>query len=318
MYYSVRHVTRFRYSEPVTESAMQVRMEPRSDGAQRCLGFELRTSPKSAISTFTDHLGNRVHAFDVPDRHSHLTIRAQSQVEILPASPLPDTLDEGSWGDLDAMTATDEHWDLLVPSEYAHPTDRLRVLAKELRVSRGHDPLTTLRDITAAIHDSFEYDTGSTDVDSPIDEALASRHGVCQDFSHIMIALVRQLAIPCRYVSGYLFHTTKDHDRSPIDASHAWIEALIPTLGWVGFDPTNNLLVTDRHIRVAVGRDYADVPPTRGVFKGRSETELAVSVRVSPSEAPQSEEADDDVEPIFRRTNELDQLSDGELREQPQ
>ncbi|WP_255603911.1 transglutaminase family protein [Oscillochloris sp. ZM17-4] len=132
---------------------------------------------------------------------------------------------------------------------------------------------------------TFAYAPQTTTVDSPIDEALAKRKGVCQDFAHIMIALVRPLGIPCRYVSGYLYHRVEDHDRSERDASHAWVEALLPGLGWVGFDPTNNLIARDRHIRVAVGRDYADVPPTKGVYRGRAESSLEVGVKVVPTEA---------------------------------
>jgi transglutaminase-like putative cysteine protease len=127
-------------------------------------------------------------------------------------------------------------------------------------------------------------------VDSPIDDALRARRGVCQDFAHIMIALVRQLKIPARYVSGYLFHGDKAKDRSPSGATHAWIEAYLGEAGWVAFDPTNNLLGSERHIHVAVGRDYADVPPTRGVYKGEAESELSVRVMVAPVDAPQPEE----------------------------
>ena len=121
------------------------------------------------------------------------------------------------------------------------------------------------------------------------DHALSMRQEVCQDFTHIMIALVRQLRVPCRYVSGYLYHRSNGPDRSAEDAMHAWVEAYLPGLGWVGFDPTNNVLTGDRHIRVAVGRDYADVPPTRGVFKGNGDSELCVAVQVYPAEAPPDE-----------------------------
>jgi Transglutaminase-like superfamily len=123
-------------------------------------------------------------------------------------------------------------------------------------------------------------------VDSPIDEAIESCQGVCQDFAHIMIALVRRLKIPCRYVSGYLYRSAWDHDRSVVDATHAWVEAFLPPLGWVGFDPTNCLLAGDRHIRTAIGRDYADVPPTRGIFRGQTPSELSVAVRVTASIEP--------------------------------
>jgi transglutaminase-like putative cysteine protease len=126
----------------------------------------------------------------------------------------------------------------------------------------------------------------STKVDSPIEEALRTRQGVCQDFAHIMIALLRRLHIPSRYVSGYMFHRDEEKkDRSLEGASHAWVEALVPGLGWVAFDPTNNLVGGDRHIRVAIGRDYADVPPTRGVYKGEAQSELRVAVTVSPADA---------------------------------
>jgi transglutaminase-like putative cysteine protease len=131
----------------------------------------------------------------------------------------------------------------------------------------------------------FAYVPHSTKVDSPIDEPLKTRQGVCQDFAHIMISLVRNLKVPCRYVSGYMFHREEsERDRSLEGASHAWVEALVPGLGWVAFDPTNNLVGADRHIRVAVGRDYADVPPTRGVYKGEAQSELSVTVRVSPAD----------------------------------
>ncbi|GAC1397596.1 MAG: transglutaminase family protein [Chloroflexota bacterium] len=319
MHYLIRHVTKFRYSDPITESVMDVRMQPSSGTRQRCLSFDLRTNPKTIITSFVDDLGNHVHHFDVPDRHTHLTIRAEALVEILPTAPLPLAMDEGAWDALDRMTQGDEYWDMLMPSQFARPTDLLHTLERELRILRLADPLTTLRDTNTAIHDAFEYDAASTRVDSAIDVALASRHGVCQDFAHIMIALVRGMGIPCRYVSGYMYHRSADHDRSPLDATHAWVEALLPDLGWIGFDPTNNLVVEDRHVVAATGRDYADVPPNRGVFKGSAETELAVSVRVSLADGPQvPEPLEEEMDLTYRRTSVIDSLSDDELQEQPQ
>ena len=173
-----------------------------------------------------------------------------------------------------------------MPSRFATPTDLLRELARELNFQRRDDPLSLLRELTAALHDAFEYSPQSTEVDSLIDEALLNRRGVCQDLAHIMITLVRGVSIPCRYVSGYLFHRVEDKDRSAGDATHAWVEARLPGLGWVGFDPTNNLIAGERHIRVAIGRDYSDVPPTRGVFKGEAKSELSVAVQVAPANEP--------------------------------
>ena len=159
-------------------------------------------------------------------------------------------------------------------------------LAAELQVDRRDDPLTTLLRLNRSLYEVFSYVPQSTKVNSSIDVAIEHRRGVCQDFSHIMIALVRRLGIPCRYVSGYLYHVKENHDRSEDDASHAWVEAYLPGLCWRGFDPTNNLVVGERHIRVAAGRDYADVPPTRGVFKGQAASELGVSVSVTSSPIP--------------------------------
>ena len=290
MFYSIRHVTRFVYTPPVTESMTEVRMQPRAEGGQRCLKFELHTQPRARILGYRDHLGNIVHHFDIPGKHSQLKITAESTVEIAPAPPLPESLDAGAWEAMDAINLLAAYWDYLAPSQYAFKTELLAELGRELRVERRGDPLSLLREINAAIYESFDYKPQSTSVDSPIDDALRMRVGVCQDYAHIMIALARELRIPCRYVSGYLFHEGNGHDRSAAGASHAWVEAYLPELGWVGFDPTNNLIAGERHIRTAIGRDYADVPPTRGVFKGLAQSELSVGVQVSPAEAPPPEE----------------------------
>ena len=198
------------------------------------------------------------------------------------------------------------------PLEAGKFTHLLGKLAGELDVRRRDDPLVLLRELTAALREKFEYAPQATEVDSPIDQALGNRRGVCQDFAHIMIALVRGVHIPCRYVSGYLFHRIEDDDRSAEDATHAWVEALLPGLGWVGFDPTNNLIASQRHIRVAIGRDYGDVPPTRGVFKGQAKTELSVAVKVVPSEAPPPQETLEPDEVWLASDANSDELSDYE------
>ena len=153
-------------------------------------------------------------------------------------------------------------------------------------IARRDDPLILVRELNKRLYDYFEYVPHSTHVDSPIDEAIVNGKGVCQDFAHTMIALLRHVRIPARYVSGYLYRSREDHDRSTPDASHAWVDVLLPQLGWVGFDPTNNLIAHHRHIRAAVGRDYADVPPTHGIFRGKTGSELYVAVQVDASEQP--------------------------------
>ena len=289
MYYSISHKTRYSYSAPISESVMEVRMQPRTEGPQRMLNFRLTATPRTQITSYRDGWGNTVHHFDIPGNHTQLTILAKALVDINAPVALPESLNPEAWNELDTLTATDVYWDMLTPSHFARPGKLLEQLARDLDIRRQDDPLTTLRTINSAIFDHFDYAPQSTRADSPIEEALTSGRGVCQDFAHIMIALVRELHIPCRYVSGYLFHRSEAHDRSAEDATHAWVEALLPGFGWVGFDPTNNLIVTDRHIRVAVGRDYADVPPTHGIFKGNVVTELFVGVNVAPTEEPPEE-----------------------------
>ncbi len=281
MYYTIRHTTRFRYSAPINESIMEVRIQPRSEGNQYCLDFQLHTSPRAHIMNYRGEFGNRVHHFDIPNSHNQLTITAQALVDVTAPSPLPEALTPQAWDELDALTGSDDYWDTLMPSRFANPSELLYELAHELDVRRRDDPLTVLRDLNSAIYRTFEYSPKTTRVDSPIDEALSLRKGVCQDLAHIMIALAHHLKIPCRYVSGYLY---RGEGRFTGEATHAWVETYLPDLGWVGFDPTNNTIIDERHVRVAIGRDYADVPPTRGVFRGKAESELAVTVRIAPTQ----------------------------------
>ena len=285
MYYSIRHLTKFLYKTAVSESIMETMMHPRSDQMQRCLTFHLSVSPRCRVFSYRDHLANQVHHFDIPGQHGQLVIVAESLVEMQPHAAVPESLPPTAWAELDKLVQEGDYWEMMLPSEFAAFTPELETLGDELRLRRKEDPLTMLRRLNKQVYDRFDYKPKSTKADSPIELALSSKAGVCQDFSHIMIALVRsRLQIPCRYVSGYLYHGDAHKDRSESSATHAWVEAFLPELGWVGFDPTNDLVAGDRHIRTAIGRDYADVPPTHGIFRGRTKSELSVAVRVEPSE----------------------------------
>lgn len=306
MIYSVRHVTTFRYEPAVRESVMEVRLQPRSEGNQRCLSFTLDVTPPANITQYSDFTGNTVHHFDIAGAHKEVKVTAKSTIQVQ-SMPAPRPSEAGDWDDLDALTANDDYWEMMLPSEFAHSTEALEQLSKELKCERRSGPLDLLTELNQGIYELFAYVPNSTKVDSPIEEALLNRQGVCQDFAHIMIALVRPLRIPCRYVSGYLFHREENghKDRSLEGASHAWVEALVPRMGWIAFDPTNNLIGGDRHIRVAIGRDYADVPPTRGVYKGEAQSELSVAVTVSPSDGPPPEQIAPSIviqsRPVFAR-----------------
>jgi transglutaminase-like putative cysteine protease len=261
-------------------------MQPRTGGGQHCLHFELTTTPRTRPFTYRDARGNIVHHFDIPRPHGRLTIVAEALVAMTPREPLPDRLPLSAWDELHRGVNTDEQADVLRPSGFARATPLLDTFAREIGLDASIDPLTLLRRLTSELFDRFAYTPNATTVDSPIDDALRSRAGVCQDFAHIMIALVRGRGIPCRYVSGYLSPNPDAPDRSLAGVTHAWVETWLPELGWVGFDPTNNAIAGPRHIVVAVGRDYSDVPPTRGVFRGEASSELAVAVAVALANQP--------------------------------
>jgi transglutaminase-like putative cysteine protease len=281
MKYSIRHITRFDYSDMIRESVMEVRKAPRSDSQQHCYRFDLTVDPRADVHSYKNYLGNTIHHFDVPRPHNRLVITADAFVEVYPRAALPVSLDTSAWAELDAAVQEDDFWDMLMPSHFIQASEMMNTLAEELDVTqRRDDPLSLLREINTKVYQTFDYEPSTTNVDSPTDHALAARSGVCQDFAHIMITLLRHLKITSRYVSGYLYTGADDDDRSADAASHAWAEAWLPGLGWIGFDPTNNLIAGDRHISVAVGRDYADVPPTHGIFRGEAESELSVAVQV--------------------------------------
>ncbi|MGA7218760.1 MAG: transglutaminase family protein [Candidatus Sulfotelmatobacter sp.] len=321
MFYAIRHFTRYRYSHPVWQSMMEVRMHPRSEGNQRCFVFQLSVNPRARIFGYTDSYGNLVHHFDLPARHGQLTIITDALVNIEAQPAIPETMEYESWQRLEELIEKNDYWDMLMPSHFARSSPELEELAKEIGVSERNrrSPLAFLRDINSGIHRTFDYVKRSTAVNSPIEDALRSRQGVCQDFAHIMIALVRNAKIPCRYVSGYLYHSSESDHPSADGATHAWVEALLPELGWIGFDPTTNRLAGERHIRTATGRDYADVPPTMGVMKGKASTQLQVRVRVTPSKAvlpPDEEFAADEEWSQFLDETQQAQLIDAQQQQQ--
>jgi transglutaminase-like putative cysteine protease len=317
MFYAIRHFTRYRYSQFVWQSMMEVRMHPRSEGNQRCFVFQLSVNPRARIFGYTDSYGNLVHHFDLPSRHGQLTIISDALVNIDGQPAIPEDMPYEAWTQLEEIVERNDYWDMLMPSHFARSSPELEVLAGEIGASerKGRSPLAFLRNITSGIHSSFKYVKKSTAVNSPIEDALRSRQGVCQDFAHIMIALARNARIPCRYVSGYLYHGGGNTNSVADGATHAWVEALLPGIGWVGFDPTINRLAGEKHIRTAIGRDYADVPPTMGMMKGRAETQLQVRVRVTPSEAvlpPDEEFAADEEWSQFLDESQKTQASDAQ------
>jgi transglutaminase-like putative cysteine protease len=271
---------------------MELWMQPQKSATQRLLSFDLELEPAAHLFSYPDSFGNAVYHFDVPHPHDRLEIVARSAVDTQAPSSLPDALDRGEWDRLRSDFIQGECFDFLRPHGYARRTSALDAFIAKHNIDalRRLDPLSAARELSHVVYGAFDYETGVTEADSPIDHALAEGRGVCQDFAHIMIAICRDWGLPARYVSGYLFtDRAQKSDRSDPDASHAWVEVFLPSLRWVGMDPTNDIPAGERHVHVAVGRDYADVPPSRGVFKGESESELAVGVSVRRARNPVAE-----------------------------
>lgn len=291
MLLEIRHVTQYHYERPVRESVMELRMQPRKSAGQRLVSFELDLEPRAQIFSYADNFGNAVYHFDVPQPHDTLRIEVRSAVETQPDPVLPDTLDMGEWDRLRSDFVRGECFDFLQPHGFVKSTQALQtfIIEKQLDVLRLKDPLSAVRALNKAIYEAFDYMPGVTSADSPIDLALGVGRGVCQDFAHIMLAICRGWGIPARYVSGYLFTDRQHGDRSDPDATHAWVEVFLPTLRWTGFDPTNNAIAGERHIAVAIGRDYGDVPPSLGVYKGEADSQLAVAVSVGKARAALAE-----------------------------
>ncbi len=278
--YQIEHVSTYSYSSPARHCALALCLQPRDDARQRLLRFEITTSPDAPQNSETDFFGNTRHVVNIHREHRLLEISARSSVELDGSAPVPDSLGAGAWEEIRSWKDLFSYWDFTRPSAFAKPSPALSGFVDELGIQACGDPLESLVRLLDTLHRSFRYVPGSTTVVSPIEHILESRLGVCQDYSHVMIAIARSWDIPARYVSGYLYENSQAGEDTTQAASHAWVECLLPGVGWVGFDPTNRCLAQERHVRVGVGRDYQDVAPVRGVFLGSGETRLDVHVKV--------------------------------------
>ena len=281
--YDIEHVTRYRYSSPVNGCVMSLRLQPRQDAGQRLVSFEIETDPPAPMNEETDGFGNVKHVLNIHREHRALAIIAHATVEQAAAAALPESLAAGAWDEMGPWRDSFTLWDFTRPSALTHSA-----ALDDFKARRGlepaGDPLRDLRRLSKTLHDTLDYVPGSTSAVSPVDHILETGRGVCQDYAHAMIAVARSWGVPTRYVSGYLYIAEPEGADAtpPQSASHAWVECLLPELGWVGFDATNDRLAGPGHIRLAVGRDYRDVAPTSGIFRGGGESQIEVEVWVRP------------------------------------
>jgi transglutaminase-like putative cysteine protease len=289
---AVSHTTRLDYDGEVVEGVMEVRLGPFSDRHQRWGRFELSSDPPATVWRFADAFGNETHLVTLARRHRWAHVTTVGEVETLLADPFarPATRPR-------ALTPV-ERADSLSPSARVPLLSELRVLAEPHRPAEPDGAFDAVHALMGLVYSLFSYEKDVTTVRTTVPEVLADRRGVCQDFAHVLIGLCRSIEIPARYVSGYIVSIAASQSQSQTSgsqsqsqtsgsipmrgarASHAWIEAYTPTHGWRGFDPTNNLVASEHHVKMAIGRDYDDVPPTRGTFRGDATERLTVEVEV--------------------------------------
>lgn len=285
----IRYVNLFTYGEPAWESHNLLRAAPCDNGRQRLIGYQVEVSPRAPIHSYVDYWGTRVDEFSVIEPHNSLRVAAESVVETAPASfpevsPPLSSLDRVT-GELGAFLRRSPHsdWD-----RHVEETARDLIAGRDGLV----DAVIAISDAVTA---SLKYEPGATYVGMSVGDVLAQGAGVCQDFSHLGIAMYRSVGIPARYVSGYLYSEDQSSGVIPEEAelsvqTHAWIEVMIPGHGWWALDPTNAQPVGELHVKIGHGRDYEDVMPLRGVYHGGADHALGVDVRISRERLTQAEQ----------------------------
>jgi len=262
-FYSIRHLTRFRYAHPISESIMEractrAPTPPSTASTSRSPSARAVASSAIAITRAT-----RCRHFDIPGEHNQLVIVAESIVEEQPSPDVPSFLSPDAWPALDDLIESGDYWEMLLPSTFAVETPAVTLLAKQMDVARRDDPLMLVQELNERLFEYFDYVPSHTRVDSPIDEAIVSGKGVCQDFAHTMIALLRHVRIPARYVSGYLYRSREDHDRSTPDATTPGLRhSCRISAGSASIPPTTSSPTTATSAPLSAATTQTYPPPT--------------------------------------------------------
>lgn len=276
--YRVTHTSRYRYDTDVTASFNEARLTPASTRWQQTLESTLRIDQATWHYQYVDYWGTTVRVFEVTRPHRELVVTAHSLVEVDPHTR-PRPMGHVDWADLARTEVRQEFGEFLTQTSRTEPPEGLARAAEEF--AGNGTPAESARAISTLVHDEVTYLPGSTGVATKASEAWAARSGVCQDYAHLVVGALRHIGIPARYVSGYLHPSTSPEiGQVEVGESHAWVEWWVGE--WVAHDPTNDADVTDRHMMVGIGRDYADVPPIKGIVAGSPvAADLEVSVELT-------------------------------------
>jgi transglutaminase-like putative cysteine protease len=282
MLISLLHRTTFTYASKAQDSFNEVRLRPLDDATQACRSFELRIDPATQQRDYIDFYGNTVHYFDVAEPHGKLVIEALSEVETTPNASRP-PVPVVPLSELQAGAEHDLHAEFLAGSHYVPLDVDLWKEAQDALGEGRSDVWSDVRRLCRHVFRTIAYRPKTTGVGTLATDALKQRSGVCQDFAHVALGMCRNSGIPAKYVSGYFIKTQRRAGET--EASHAWIEAFVPGFGWAGYDPTHDLPADERYVKIASGRDYADVPPVSGTYRGGKTRSLNVEVEVREAEA---------------------------------
>jgi hypothetical protein len=286
MHLRILHRTTFTYAGNAHDSFNETRLRPVRDPTQYCHDFKLAITPPAEPRAYDDFHGNTVHYFEVIPPHPKLVIEAVSTVTTVPNADRPPVPRVPS-ADLERSTEREMLAEFYSSSHYVPlEVEMWREAQDALAEGRG-DVWGDVRRLGSHIYRRFAYRPNTTGVSTRATDALKLRMGVCQDFAHVHLGLCRSMGIPARYVSGYFFNNSRRPRE--IEASHAWIEAWIPGHGWAAFDPTHDRPADDRYVKVAVGRDYADIRPVNGTYRGSPTRSLKVLVNVREAPQPKAE-----------------------------
>jgi len=284
--FKIHHVTRYEYDRPVKESSNEIKIFPIINHKQEVLQHDLVITGNPEIYVFEDYWNNRIGLFNLLSPHKHLLIESKLIVRTTQSAQLNINFD-GSWDQLKKETA-----DVLQLLELSTPSlIQSQIKIKEIIQKLAPEKKSVaqlVEDCNAYIFNEFKYIKGITDIETTVDEILEHQSGVCQDFAHLMLQILRTLHIPSRYVSGYIC-PNKNGMRGE-GATHAWVEAYIPEYGWAGIDPTNNIWVTNTHVKLSVGKDFNDCTPIKGTFKGPAKQNLSVYVSIGYEDGQTFEE----------------------------
>jgi len=271
----VVHSTGYAYESPATASFNEARLTPRSDNRQNVILSRVETVPATRSYRYLDYWGTAVTAFDLHAPHTELEVTASSVVETDKPEP---PIEKVTWDELRSEAVLDKFDEVLSPTHYTPRSKRLRRVGE--RIAKYNDPHDAVIAAADWVNSELDYVPGTTGVHSSALDALREGKGVCQDFAHLTLAVLRGIGIPSRYVSGYLHPQRKAPVGETVDGqSHAWIQAW--TGGWWNFDPTNDKEINEQYVSVGVGRDYADVTPLKGIYSGGGSTDLDVVVEIT-------------------------------------